>query len=368
MIAARHPRLALCLLLAAGLSLPGGRAHAATDALFADGFDGAPPVPMPLISRNQPTAASSGNGAAVVDGEYYGGATWDVVPSAQSPAWVAIRLGVGPARAMLNWVAYPSSNVPADYRIETSADSTDGSNGRWTVAVTVTGNSAESRAQSFAFAGQVWVRFVVTRAATAGQAISIDEIDVHDATAGTSDTWMFVGDSITAAAFHRGLFAGNFPERVHALAPAYFPLMIGAGVGGTSTVDGVAQVDEWIALHPEFQNWVISYGTNDSANADVQFAPAFGQRLRFIVSRLQAAGRTVFVPRIPWKTGGAAYLPAYNAEIDAAVAELHLGAAPDLYAWFLAHPEQLYDGVHPNDDGARAMNQLWADAVRSAYP
>lgn len=368
MIASRQRSPVARLFLAAFLSISMGAAHAATDAVFTDSFDGSPPLPMPLISRSQPTAASSGNGAAVVDGEYYGGATWDVVPSVPSPAWVAIRLGAGPARAMLNWVAYPSSNVPADYRIETSADSTNGSNGSWTVAATVIGNPAEARAHSFAFAGQAWVRFVVTRAATAGQAISIDEIDVHDATAGTSDTWMFVGDSITAAAFHRGLFSGNFPERVHAATPAYFPLMIGAGVGGTSTVDGVDHIDEWIALHPEFQNWVISYGTNDSANADVQFAPAFGQRLRFIVNRLRAAGKTVFVPRIPWKTGGTAYLYAYNAEVDAVVAEFKLGAAPDLYAWFLAHPEHLYDGVHPNDDGARAMNQLWADAVRPLYP
>jgi lysophospholipase L1-like esterase len=341
---------------------------AAATPLFADGFEGAPPVPMPLISRQQPTAASAGNGAAVVDGEYYGGATWDVLPSVQAPAWVAIRVGAGPARAMLNWVAYPGSNVPADYRIETSADSTDGANGHWTAAVTVTGNPAEARAHSFAFAGQQWVRFVVTRAASAGQAISIDEIDVHDASAGSSDTWMFVGDSITAAAFHRGLFSGNFPERVRAVSPAFFPLMIGAGVGGTSTVDGVAHIDEWIALHPEFQNWVISYGTNDSATGDPQYAPAFGQRLRFIVSHLRAAGKTVFVPRIPYKTGGEAYLAAYNAEVDAVVADYALGAAPDLYAWFIAHPGELYDGVHPNDDGARSMNQLWADAVRPLYP
>lgn len=289
------------------------------DRIRSDGFESATPTPMPLISRNQPAFASAGNAAAVNDGEYYGGATWDVVPGDATPAWVAIQVGAGPSRAMLN-------------------------------------------------TGQQWVRFVVTRAHDVGQAISIDEIDVQDASAGNADSWMFVGDSITAAAFHRGLFEGNFPERVHAVSPAFFPLMIGAGVGGTSTVDGVAHIDEWLAIHPHFQNWVISYGTNDSANADPQFAPAFGERLRFIVATLQAAGRTVFVPRIPYKTGGEAYLAPYNAEVDAVVGEYGLGAAPDLYAWFLAHPDQLYDGVHPNDAGSRAMNQLWADAVRPLYP
>jgi lysophospholipase L1-like esterase len=338
------------------------------DRILSNGFESSAPAPMPLISRHQPAFASGGNAAAVDDGEYYGGATWDVVPSEAAPAWVAIHVGAGPTRAMLNWVAYPGSNLPTHYRIETSADSTNGADGGWTTAVTVVDNGVDARAHPFAFAGRQWVRFLVTRSQNAGQAISIDEIDVQDASAGGSDSWMFVGDSITAAAFHRGLFEGNFPERIHAVAPAFFPLMIGAGVGGTSTVDGVAHIDEWLAIHPHMQNWVISYGTNDSANADPQFAPAFGERLRFIVATLQAAGRTVFVPRIPYKTGGETYLAPYNAEVDAVCNEFGLGAAPDLYAWFLAHQDQLYDGVHPNDAGSRSMNQLWADAVRPLYP
>jgi lysophospholipase L1-like esterase len=338
------------------------------DRIRTNGFESTTPTPMPLVSRQRPAFASSGNAAAVDDGEYYGGATWDVVPSQAAPAWVAIHLSAGPARAMLNWVAYPGSNLPTDYRIETSANSTNGADGGWTTVVSVVDNAVEARAHPFAFAGRQWVRLVVTRALAAGQAISIDEIDVQDASAGNSDSWMFVGDSITAAAFHRGLFEGNFPERVHAFAPDFFPLMIGAGVGGTSTVDGVAHIDEWLALHPHMQNWVISYGTNDSANADPQFAPAFGERLRYIVATLKAAGKTVFVPRIPYKTGGESYLASYNAQVDAVCSEFSLGAAPDLYAWFIAHQAQLYDGVHPNDDGSRAMNQLWADAVRPLYP
>ena len=341
---------------------------AASDYLFVSGFEQTRPLPMPLISRNKPATASGGNAAAIVDGEYYGGATWDVVPSPSSPAWVAIHVGTGATRAMINWVAYPDSNLPSNYHIDTSADSTNGADGNWTTALTVTGNSVPARAHAFAFDGQQWVRFVVSDAQMAGQGISIDEIDVHDASAGTSDSWMFIGDSITAAAFSRSLFEGNFPERIHAVVPANFPLMIGAGVGGTSTETGVAHIDEWIAQHPLMQNWVVSYGTNDAANQDPQFAPAFGDRLRVIVRELKAAGKTVFVPRIPYRTGGEAYLGAYNAQVDAVRGEFSLGAAPDLYAWFIAHQDQLYDGVHPNDDGARAMNQLWADAVRPLYP
>jgi acyl-CoA thioesterase I len=336
--------------------------------IFAQGFEATALAPMPLISRNKPAFASGGNAAAVVDGSYYGNATWDVVPTAANPARVAIHVGAGPSRAMLNWVAYPGSNVAANYRIETSANSTNGSDGIWITAATVLANAEQARTHSFNFAGQQWVRFVVTEAHNVGQAISMNEIDVHDASAGTNDSWIFIGDSISYAAYNRAFYEGNFPERVRAVSPNYFPLMIGAGIGGTSTYDGVAHIDEWIALHSEIQNWVISYGTNDSSNGQPQLAPAFGVRLRSIVSTLQAAGKTVWVPRIPWNTGGTPYLSFYNAEVDAVRAEFGLGPAPDLYAWFLAHPNHLYDGVHPNDDGSRAMNQLWADAVRPLYP
>lgn len=335
----------------------------AADAISADGFESAL-APMPLLSRGKETASSTGDATAVVDGVYFGGATWN----AQPPAWVAIRVGAGPSRAMLSFVVYPGTEPPADYRIETSTDSTDGADGTWTIAADVAGNDAPARAHPFDFAARTWVRFVVTRAQTADGSIAMDEIDVHDASAGNDDTWMFVGDSITAMAFGRSLGADDFAERVHAAAPAYFPLMIGAGVGGTSTVDGVAQIDHWLALHPDIRNWVIGYGTNDSASGDPRYATDYGARLRTIVERLRAAGKNVLVPRIPYKLGGEAYLAPYNAEVDAVRVEYRLGAAPDFYAWFLAHPEQLADGVHPNDAGARAMNALWADAARALYP
>jgi acyl-CoA thioesterase I len=41
---------------------------------------------------------------------------------------------------------------------------------------------------------------------------------------------------------------------------------------------------------------------------------------------------------------------------------------PDLYAWFLAHPEQLRDGLHPTDAGIVAINRLWASAMERLYP
>jgi len=99
---ARQLRVAgAALALASVFASPAVRAFdpRSIDRIRSDGFESATPTPMALVSRNRPTFASAGNAAAVNDGEYYGGATWDVVPGDATPAWVAIHVGAGPTRA-----------------------------------------------------------------------------------------------------------------------------------------------------------------------------------------------------------------------------------------------------------------------------
>jgi hypothetical protein len=42
---------------------------------------------------------------------------------------------------------------------------------------------------------------------------------------------------------------------------------------------------------------------------------------------------------------------AFNRVIDALRIENAVATGPDLYGWFAAHPDELRDGVHPNDRG-----------------
>ena len=74
------------------------------------------------------------------------------------------------------------------------------------------------------------------------------------------------------------------------------------------------------------------------------------------------------MPHIPYRTGSENFHAPYNAQVDAVCSEFSLGAAPDLYAWFIVHQDQLHDSVHPNDNGPREMNQLWAEPLNPAYP
>ena len=167
-----------------------------------------------LLSRGKRVAAWSSLQLAaarnVNDGDPW--TTWGAgKPTPERPAWVALDISRGPTRLLLTWSAAGSFNYdetdygsPGAYRIETSSDSTDGTDGAWKVVASVTRVITHGAAHSFDFAGQRWVKLVITGApAVSPNGVQIDEIGVHDASRGVSDAWFFMGDSITAFAFGR---------------------------------------------------------------------------------------------------------------------------------------------------------------------
>jgi acyl-CoA thioesterase-1 len=342
--------------------------------------------PSPLISRGRPVRASSPvnrfdpPASAVVDSEYgtFRG-TWVAGrPSLSNPAWVAIDVGAGPTRLLVEWTASASYNYqetdygsPDSYRIEMSADSTDGSNGAWKTVAIVSSVSTHAGENAFDFKGGRWVRFVVTGVpAKSPNGVHIDEIDVFDTSKGSTDTWFFMGDSITAFAFdrHTPEHQPTFAELVHAKHPDYFPAMINGGIGGEQSKEGVAHIDEWLRLNPDFHYWALCYGTND-ASGDARDTATFKRNVQTIIDRVRAAGRVPILGRIPFASdNNHPNIPMFNLVIDELTMANGLIPGPDLYAWFLAHPEQLRDGLHPTDAGIVAINRLWASAMERLYP
>jgi lysophospholipase L1-like esterase len=297
-------------------------------------------------------------------------------PTPEQPAWVALDIGRGASRVVLSWSSAGSFNYdetdygsPGAYRIETSADSRDGSDGAWVPVAQVEKVGTHARAHSFDFAGKRWVKFVVTGAPAASpNGVQIDEIEVRDATGGVRDSWFFMGDSVTAFAFGRAPpheidFGANIQHR-H---PPHSPLVINGGIGGEKSDEGLRHIDEWLTLNPDARFWCLAYGTNDSAGDATDTAP-FRANLGAILGRVQGAGRIPILASIPFAADGQhANIPRFNDVIaDLRVAH-SLPKGPDLYAWFAAHPEELRDGLHPNDRGVGSINRLWADAVETLY-
>src|SRR5262245_31867887 len=170
----------------------------------------------PIISRGKPTFSSPAGGASVVDGTYHGGAWSAGRPTPAAPAWVAIQVGAGPTRLLVVWddggtynyEDMPGTNVyglPAAYRVEVSNDSSNGQDGTWANVVTVPSNTVRTRAHAIDFTGQSWVKLTLTGTpAAAPNGVAIGEIDVHDISGQSGipeDTWLFMGDSITAFAY-----------------------------------------------------------------------------------------------------------------------------------------------------------------------
>jgi acyl-CoA thioesterase I len=326
------------------------------------------PIPAPLVSRGKRVLSNVGKAAALVDGSYFDFNTWSANPTSTGPAWAAFDIGIGPTRLLLNWCAlanggYTTTNQGAlgSYRIETSTNSTNGEDGTWTTVATVTDSGV---------AGQRWVRLFVTDAAKdAGGKIAINEVDIHDVSAGTSDTWVFLGDSVTALSLNRRVPDKSYPGLIHRSKSAYFPAMIGAGMGGTSSNDGVKNIDNWIALNPDMKFWAIAYGTNDAAgDRNGAGASKYESNLRTIITKLRAAGRTAILPTPPFNVDNQVALEKYATVIEKLRAEFSLPVGPDLFGYFQAHPTELVDKVHPGDSGQLAINKLWATAMLPLYP
>ncbi len=336
--------------------------------------------PNPLVSRSKRVVGWSSlpfpQPQNVNDGDYSTswGAGW---PTPQQPAWVAIEVGSGPKRLLLNWSASGSFDYeetdygsPGAYRVETSGDSTDGTNGSWRTVTDVLAVSVHGQANSFDFTGRRWVKLVVTRAPVSSpNGVQISEIDIHDVTDAARDSWFFLGDSITALAFDRApAHQPSFATWVNGRHPGYFPAMIDGGTGGDKSDEGAAHIDDWLARNPDAHFWAIAYGTNDAAGNESE-TNRFRKNVQTIVSRVRDAGRVAILATIPFASDDQhRNIPTFNRVLAELRAANSLPEGPDLYSWFAAHPDELRDGVHPNARGILSINRLWGEAVDALYP
>ncbi len=115
--------------------------------------------------------------------------------------------------------------------------------------------------------------------------------------------------------------------------------------------------------------WLIHLGVNDEREK----APAamLRKNLDAIVELLQKdyhaqpASILVARPCYDYAPGAAEILKAYNAEIDALIAERRLSPGPDFFAAYAIDKDRWYgaDPVHPNVAGMSYMAQLWHDSI-----
>lgn len=327
------------------------------------------PTPMPLISRNVP-AFSSGNANVLLTPDKSNdadtGLTW--IPD-KLPGWIAYDLSAVPAdkrqQVLIAWYAVhagaylidnsvPSDQSPIDYTIEMNAGPgggqppTDG----WQSVAVEKGNTRSMRQHLTNLKGGNWIRMTVTKATDAQCSF---DLDVHSAPDGASDSWLFMGDSIThLTTLYNG---SDIPSLVNKANPERWPAITPAGIGGTSTGSALDVIDETLKYFPG-RFVVLGYGTNNTAQ---NFA------MEPLVQKVLAAGKIPAIPHIPWSSQAVATgdVPKMNAAIDALYLKYpEIFRGPDLWTAFENRTDLIPTGdVHPNAAGQEVFRQKWAAAM-----
>lgn len=342
-------------------------------------------TPGPVISRNVPAFASSGYYPASNANDNNYDKSWR---SQGTPAWLAYDLSNVKAserqKVLVVWynqtLAYDHTiieenayNMPRDYTLDVN-NAPGGSkppDQGWITLVTVKGNHYHSRQHILDLAGNNWIRIDIT--AVDGSLENFDvalKMDVYDANYGTSDDWIFFGDSITAGGMGHwtvGNGVKTFAQLINEHALDNFPVQEAGGIGYLTSADGAKYLNTWLELFPG--KYVgLSYGTNDAI--DCISADSFYNNYVTMVQDVLSDGKIPVIPHIPWgehpniqRCG-----PALNAKIDALYTAFpKIIKGPDLWTLFQTRPQLISkDTIHPTDTGFGVYRQQWANAMLGA--
>jgi acyl-CoA thioesterase I len=359
-------------------------------------------VPTPLVSRGKP--AFDDRGLVSLEpapvGERFG---WHTELRGQGEPWLAVHAGVGPARLLVSWAARRRGVgarcvPPASYRIESSANSTTGADGDYRLELRVTENEAPARAHVIEFDGQSWVRVTFERV-QAEEPVGIERLELHDASDGTDDVWLILGDDLAREGLAANADGPGFAELIHERYPGYCPALIDETRSGERPEATLARLPALLEVHSQARHVAIAYAdapngeantdgsghlevdTNLNADLNTDRNPNRNTRsnvdaeaaaLAALVSALLADDRSVTIARAPQRGEPGGSRPrAGSASLDRAIAELEarrgLVPGPDLRSWFAGHPDQIDADGRPTPEGRRAMQRLWVEALDVLY-
>ena len=215
-------------------------------------------TPNPVISRNVPAYSGTNPATATAGNDEHYFSFWQ---GAAPDDYLAYDLsGVPEAqRQVIDAVWYNTSAYdvigmyvnrnmePSDYTIEVNAaPGGDYPADGWEVVETVTGNTLSSRQHVVDFAGYNWIRIHVTGVDEKDSGNCMINFDIHNVSDGVSDSWLFLGDSITAGGMNN-CYGTGFATYLNRLDAQYFPVQENGGIGGITSTDGVENIDRWLS-------------------------------------------------------------------------------------------------------------------------
>ncbi len=326
----------------------------------------------PVISRGVPAySGKSDSAGSANDDKYYTSWTsyaedyiaYDLssVPESQRKQVLAVWYNNGTYDNIGIYVN--KSDEPVDYTIEVNnAGGGSYPDSGWKTVEEITGNGFSSRQHLVDMEGYNWIRMKVTRAD--GGKVSFN-FDIHDASNGVSDSWVFFGDSITAGGMGNAYGTG-YASYVNQLDGSFFPAQQNGGIGGITSRDGKENIDKWLNGSP-VKYVSIAYGTNDCWGNPGN-TEAYYSNTKYMIDAILKAGKVPVLPKIPYSTNSdvGSNVGYYNAMIDKLYNEYgdSLVHGPDFEEYFRNNTWGLGpDGVHPNSEGYDGMRKLWAETM-----
>jgi lysophospholipase L1-like esterase len=128
----------------------------------------------------------------------------------------------------------------------------------------------------------------------------------------------------------------------------------------------LARLEQALSDNEGIRVVAIGLGTNEFSPSK-EYQEAYRENMSALIRAVQSHGKIAMLARIPWARGrDATTQEAMNRVVDALRQEFNLPEGPDLYAYFRENPQHLRDELHPNAEGQKAMNYLWAQAAMAA--
>lgn len=300
----------------------------------------------------------------------------------------ALNVGEGPTKLFITWETRGDEAWVGDqyvhaascqhnpmkgsslenFKVMTSANSTNGVDGDWETVAEVGESGAMSRGLAIDFAGKSWFRIVAESPVT-----NLEEVGAYDMSKGGNDTWFFMGTSISQMGIKSIEVDSSFAQLIHARYPDYYPVMLRGGIGcvnSTGVVEGLKYYAEYVG---NVKYWAIEMGTNDAWGDETGWNVAtFRKNMQEIIDTAKAHGVTPVIARMIATNPDVAKWQVYQGYLDAIdelTATNNLPKGPDFFGYFSKHPEELStsDGVHPAEKGAASMHRLWAEAMAPLY-
>ena len=165
-------------------------------------------------------------------------------------------------------------------------------------------------------------------------------------------------------------------------ARGYPHTVVNEGVSGTSSADGVLSISSTLAKHPSAKYYLVMYGSNDAYNdnttaavpsgagkrpGDPGYDGTYKDNMQKIISAIIAVGKTPYLAEVPYAiypNFSDSFIQEYNVVIDELFVDNGIAVTPPpFYAYYLANPGKLADGLHPTGSGYQSMADLWFGAL-----